>query len=108
MSDRLLQVGVSSLHGDGSQRSHGDAAVDLVTNALMTINTLRWPVRCAFLFATSDWCGADEPLSRCIRDELESRLGYRPPLIGCSAPEIYCSTDPEPYIHLGEHFPIVE
>ena len=48
-------------------------------------------LRAIILLATPQWCDPNRPISRYIREQLQSTLGYPVPLIGGSAPRLFVS-----------------
>ena len=101
MSKRLIEVGLSIIHGLGREELFPTAAEELIKNALRTINIKDLQMRCALLLATADWCQFSSSISEAIRSGLKRTLGYEVPLIGSSMAGLYCSTDPNPVVKHG-------
>lgn len=101
MSNPLLKVGITVIHGLGSEGLSDEQADELVKNNLRLVNIEALPVRCALLLATADWCQATPTLPAKVYQQLKDQLGYEVPLIGGSMAGFYCSTEPDPFVPHG-------
>jgi len=99
--DVRLEVGVGVWDGSAPEASCAEAVKDLVDRALRPVDQDKFPVRCAVLFSTADWCRAYPNLPRHVRAALGTATGGPVPLIGGSMAMLYCSTEPNPLISQG-------
>ncbi len=100
MTERL-NIGVATHRGSGKGADYVAIAKGLMKDCLKTVDESRLPVRGLLLLATADWCRPSDSLSRHVRLEFKTHLGYSVPLIGASMAMIYSSTDLHSLIEEG-------